>query len=95
MRLNLLPAAREDLLDLWTFGIGRWGEARADSYVQDMYAAIELLAENPEMAQRADFPDNNVRRLVVGSHVVFYRIDAETIDILRVLHRSRDAGRWL
>lgn len=95
MQVKLLPAARSDLFDLWNFGIERFGEARADQFIFDLYAALDLLADNPEMAQRSDDIRHGTRRLVIGPYVALYLIEERAIKVVRVLHTSRDAGRWV
>ena len=95
MQVTLLPAARKDLFDLWNFGIERFGEARADQFILDLYDALDLLAANPEMAQRSDDLRQGTGRLLIGPYVAFYQIVSDTIEVIRVLHSSRDAGRWL
>jgi toxin ParE1/3/4 len=95
MRVVLLPAAREDLEELWNFGVERWGEAKADAYLLGIYAAVERLGENPRIAPAAQDLGRRVRRLVCGSHAVFYRVGEDVIDVIRVLHQSADAGRWV
>lgn len=95
MRVKLLPRAVKDIKSLWDFGCDTWGIVQADAYTDRIDAAIRALAENPTKAPVADHVGPGLRRLVSGSHAVFYRINGQTIELIRVLHASRDAGRWL
>lgn len=94
MRITVLPAARDDLRDIWRFGARMWGEVQADRYSDVLNAAIEGLGVHPFMGPTAAEVCPGLRRLVVRSHVVFYRVEAEVLRVVRVLHGSRDAGRW-
>ncbi|MGQ0567741.1 MAG: type II toxin-antitoxin system RelE/ParE family toxin [Gemmobacter sp.] len=95
MRIVVLPAAREDLRDIWRFGAQTWGEGQADRYADLLDAAIRGLALQPFTGPSAEDVSPGLRRLVARSHVVFYRVDKQVVRIIRVLHQSRDAARWL
>src|SRR3546814_17814161 len=64
-------------------------------YVGDLRRAIERLAvdglRRPEEAEL--FP--GLRRARSGHHFIFYLIDDERVDVIRVLHERRDAMRQL
>ena len=95
MRIIVLPAARDDPRDIWRFGVITWGEAQADRYSDTLDAAINGLDVLPYRGPAADEVSQGLRRLVVRSHVVFYRVEGEAVRVVRVLHGSRDAGRWV
>ena len=46
-RLSL--QAEQDLFDIFTDGIQKWGENKATQYAQQLHDCCELLAQNPEM----------------------------------------------
>ena len=35
------------------------------------------------------------RKAAVGSHVMFYRVCADVVEIIRILHRSMDVDRHI
>jgi toxin ParE1/3/4 len=41
----------------------------------------------------ADEVQAGLRRALAGSHVVFFREDAEAVTVVRVLHQRMDVGR--
>ncbi len=47
MRIDLFPAAREDLREIWRFGALNWSIGQADRYSDELDAAISSLTENP------------------------------------------------
>ena len=95
MNVILLAAAREDLTEIWTFGAIEWSMSRADAYFGMLMAAIGRLGDHPLMAPPAAGLGPGYRRLVVRAHVVFYRVEGDVVEVVRVLHQSRDAGRWV
>ena len=95
MKIRISRAARGDLKDIWRFGADRWSIERADRYGVELMEAIGRLALNPFLAPVALGLDEGTRRLVSGSHVVIYVVRGEVLDVQRVLHQSRDAGRWV
>jgi toxin ParE1/3/4 len=95
MQVVLLPAAREDLRDIWLYGVTRWSMAQADRYSDALDGAIGLLAMNPFLAAPAETVGPGLRRLLFESHAVFYRVEGDVVEVVRVLHQSRDAGVWV
>jgi toxin ParE1/3/4 len=95
MRLDVSQAARADLMEIHAYSRRMWGIARATAYLGGLREALRSLARGDASGQRADDVTADLRRLVVGSHVVWFRIEDESLRIIRVLHQSRDAGRWL
>lgn len=87
------PEAEVDIEDAADYTIAQWGREQARQYVGDLRRAIERLALNglryPEEAEV--FP--GLRRMRSGHHFIFYLIDDERVDVVRVLHERRDVKR--
>lgn len=90
-RINYSNPAREDLEDISIYGIKQWGEARAHSYLSDLYAAIELLADHPELGVECTGFRSQTRKLAVREHLVYYRPIGKHILVLRVVHQRMDS----
>ena len=95
MRLDLSQAARADLIEIHAYSRQTWGPVRATTYLNALREATRSLARGDLSGQRADDVASGLRRLVVGSHVIWFRVEGEVLRIIRVLHGSRDAGRWV
>lgn len=91
----LRPEAEVDIEVIADYTIAQWGIEQARHYVDDLRRAIERLAvdglRRPEAAEL--FP--GLRRARSGHHFIFYLIDDERVDVIRVLHERRDAMRQL
>ncbi|KVL25424.1 plasmid stabilization protein ParE [Burkholderia territorii] len=92
--VRLTPLAETDLEDIWSYTVERWSLEQAERYVRDLAAAFERLARG-EWLGRPSRAGVGYRRYTVGSHVVFYRETADTLDVIRVLHQRMDVDRHL
>ncbi|UAB77317.1 type II toxin-antitoxin system RelE/ParE family toxin [Erythrobacter sp. SCSIO 43205] len=88
-------AAKRDLSQLGAQSAREWGARRTRGYLLDLDAKIQKLAENPMLGHEAGLGRAGVRRMNSGRHAVFYVVGEERIEIVRILHVSRDAGRWV
>ncbi len=89
------PEAEVDIEVIADYTIEHWGVDQARHYVGDLRCAIERLAvDGLRRAEEAElFP--GLRRARSGYHFIFYLIDDERVDVIRVLHERRDAIRQL
>ncbi|KUY87676.1 MULTISPECIES: type II toxin-antitoxin system RelE/ParE family toxin [Burkholderia] len=92
--VRLTPLAEADLEDIWIYTFDRWSLEQAERYVGDLVMAFERLARR-EWVGRPSRAGEGYWRYLVGSHVVFYRETAETLDVIRVLHQRMDVDRHL
>jgi toxin ParE1/3/4 len=90
-RFVLSPAAQADLEDIWDYSAARWSIAQAETYVRAIAAACEALVAGHRNGQRIDDIRPGYMKLLVGSHVLFFRqTEAGDIDIVRILHQRMD-----
>ena len=90
----LSPLAEQDLEAIYLYTLRTWSREQALSYHSDLVAAFEGLAAGTKRGRPAIIRDAYLK-LPVGSHMVFFRIAHDTIEIIRVLHQSMDAPRHL
>lgn len=85
------PLAREDLKEIGRY-IARESQnlAVALRFLDSIEQKLQLYATQPEMGQRRPDLGHDVRHFPVGDYVVFYRPMEAGIEVLRVLHGSRD-----
>ena len=90
MRITWHRRARQDLQHIRTH-IAEDNPQAAQSVAQRIRQAVDRLADQPGMGRIGRAPDT--RELVITStpYIAAYRVVADTIVILRVLHGSR---RW-
>ncbi len=90
MKLRYTNQAKADIESLYKY-IARDDPDTAQGVVERVTAMIEYLPENPALGQRGRAPGSLELLVPSVPFVVVYRIGAENIDILAIIHRSR---RW-
>ena len=91
----LSPAARADVEQIWDYTVRNWGEAQAERYTRDIRDACEALGDGTLSGRSAEDIRAGYRKAAVGSHVMFYRVRADVVEVVRILHRSMDVGRHI
>lgn len=83
------PLARSDLAEIWDY-IADDNESRADAFVDLIDHKFQELALQPNMGRSRDELTEGLRSFPVGKYVIFYRVMPGGVEIIRVLHGSRD-----
>jgi toxin ParE1/3/4 len=91
----LSPRARADIEDIWSYTAEKWGDAQAESYIRSLKHGIETIARDPNRGRPCDDLRPGYRKFAVGSHILFFRLMGEDIDVVRVLHQSMDFEQHL
>jgi len=91
----LSPRAQTDLNEIWDYTVDRWGLEQAESYVRQLWERIESLATHPAIGQECSHIRPGYHKIPCGSHVLFYRLTAEGIDVVRILHERMDFERHI
>ena len=89
-RFNLTPRGKRDLHSIWDYTYRVWGEQQADKYVSALYQRFEWLAEQPTIGKSRPDIKTGYYCYLQGSHVIFYTLNQDSINIIGVLHKSMD-----
>ncbi|MBM9593995.1 type II toxin-antitoxin system RelE/ParE family toxin [Roseitranquillus sediminis] len=90
LRLELTPAARQDLEAIWDYSARTWFAAQAAHYLRGLQVLLRTLQAFPELArERTEFTPP-VRLHAYRRHLVVYRIEADALIVLRILHARRN-----
>jgi toxin ParE1/3/4 len=84
------PEAQTDLADIWSYYRETAGPQLADSRLRAISSACLLLEEHPLAGRAREEIRPGLPSVLVGPHVVFYRVMGETAQIVRVLDGRRD-----
>ena len=90
MRLRFLPEAIADLVAVRDH-VATYRPDRAGPLVDRLIDRVRLLAEHPDAGERLPRLCPGIRRLTEAP----YRIEAEEVRIVRILHGARRIGRRL
>jgi toxin ParE1/3/4 len=91
-RVTRRPQAVVDILEIWDY-IAEDSVAAADRWVDRLDEKLQLWATQPQMGRVRDELNPGIRSLAFGHYVVFYEPLPDGIDVVRVLHGSRDIDR--
>ncbi|MEM8692503.1 MAG: type II toxin-antitoxin system RelE/ParE family toxin [Pseudomonadota bacterium] len=96
MTARYSPAAQQDLVDIWEYSLETWGETQAVRYLRDLTQACDEVAAVVRHTQDAEEIRIQYRKFLIGSHVVFCRPgENNQLEMIRILHQSRDVDRHL
>ena len=91
----LAEAAKNDLQEIYDFGIYKFGYAQATKYLEGLQDYFDALTKNPDIGKQRDEIKAGLYSLPHVSHVIFYRILPDRIRIVRVLHGRSDIPKHL
>jgi toxin ParE1/3/4 len=95
MAYRLSPAAQSDVADIWDYTAEKWGTEQAEAYVRRIHRAVQAVAADHWLGRSCDEIRPGYWKYMVGSHLLFYRIDQNGIDVVRILHSQMDFERHL
>ena len=81
--------AENDLIDIWLY-IAVENPGAADRLLDRIELRTQLLATQPFSGVARDDLGSDLREVVIGNYIVFYRLEEDGIVVLRVLHGKRD-----
>ena len=93
--LRLTPAALRDLEGIWRYTAQQWGDSQAARYLDLLNDAFLAIAQSPRSAPGCEHIRAGYRRQLVEHHAVYFRLEAGTVIVVRVLHERMDAQRHL
>ena len=88
-RITRRPEAEADVIDIWGF-IAEDSIPEADRWVDRLDERVQLWATQPMIGRARDELAPGLRSMAFGRYIVFFEPIHDGIDIVRVLHGSRD-----
>jgi toxin ParE1/3/4 len=83
------PRALADLVEIWVY-IADDSPERADAFVDLVDSKFQALSRRPGLGRCRPELAPDIRSFTVGRYVVFYLPLSRGIEVVRVLHGSRD-----
>jgi toxin ParE1/3/4 len=84
-------SAEEDLEEIWDY-IARDSAFHAERFIRYIDERLQYLAANPLIGRPRSELGADLRGFLVKHLVIFYRTRQDGIEIVRILHSSRDIG---
>jgi toxin ParE1/3/4 len=94
-QLIISPATRDDLKDIYQFGLRNWGQHQSSRYLNHLKEQFWTLTTQPFLGIERPELLRDMQSFPVESHVVFYRVQAIRLEIVRVLHGRQDPARHI
>lgn len=93
MKLVLTEAALEDLRSIRAYTLETWGSEQESAYLRRMWSRFRSIRENPELFRSRDDLFPGCRIAPEGRHVILFRFEGESLQVVRVLHAAMDFKR--
>jgi len=87
---RLTQRARADLIDIYDFTEGKFGVYQAEAYYAGLVRSFGLLADFPRIGQTVDELAAGYRRFRFQSHLIFYSVQPDCVEIRAVVHAAQD-----
>ncbi len=95
LQLRFSPKAEADLEDIWLHTLENWGQAQANEYLLSLDRTLELLCTHPLLGASIQHVRPGYRRMPMTSHIIIYRVTAESLEIIRILQKSMDVDGYI
>lgn len=82
--------AISDIEEIWFYTAQKWSVEQADRYYNLIFDEINFICKNSNAGKSMEHVRKNYRASKVKSHLIFYRIQNNTIEIIRILHERMD-----
>jgi len=93
--MNSLPyviskKALADLNDIWYYTVEKWSVDQANRYYDLIFEEIGYICKRPHSGKSMDDIRKGYRVSKVKSHLIFYKVVNDIVEIIRILHQRMD-----
>jgi toxin ParE1/3/4 len=90
MNYKFSSKAQSDLINIWEFTLENWSIDQADRYYNLIIDKVKDICKKPDLGRSYNHVRQNYWGVNVKSHIVFYKIGKEEIEVIRILHQRMD-----
>lgn len=87
--------AVSDLEEIWLYTVEKWSVDQADRYYNLIFDEIHYVCKNRNASNPMEHVRKGYRASKVKSHLIFYRIRNNTVEVIRILHEQMDIEKRL
>jgi len=88
IEIRLSRRAESDLYKIQAYTVSQFGTEQADRYLLNIEEAFTILLNHPKAGKPADDIRKDYRMLGIASHIIYYRLNGEFLDIVAILHQK-------
>jgi len=85
---RLSNEAKNDLIRIHQYGVKKFGLAQADKYFHAFFECFDTIAQRPFSFESVDYIKKGYRRSVCGVDIIYFRIEAGTVEIMAIIGRQ-------
>ena len=82
--------AVSDLEEIWLYTVEKWSAEQADRYYNLIFDEINYICKNNTAGKSMGHVRKGYRASKVKSHLIFYRVINDTVEVIRILHEQMD-----
>ncbi len=94
-RFRLTPRAGADIEAIANYTNETWGHTQLETYLMGLNSRFQWLADNPLAGRERNDVHPGYRSYPEGSHVIFYMVSDDHVDVIGIPHKSMDIGDHL
>jgi len=87
---SISKKAVSDLEEIWLYTVEHWSVEQADRYYNLIFDEIAYICKNEDAGKSIEHIRKGYRAAKVKSHLIFYKISNDVIEIVRILHERMD-----
>ena len=95
MNLILSPSAIRDLQEISDYTLQTWGAEQEDRYLKGLWGKLAEIQSNPDSCRLREDLAKGCRSARHEKHVIFFSIQGQTLQVIRILHGTMDFNRHL
>ncbi len=85
---KLSNAAKEDMIRIHQFGMYKFGETQAHSYIDSIFQHFKMITQRPTAFEAVDHIKVGYRRCVCGSDSIFYRVEHDVVEVMAIIGKQ-------
>ncbi|HMV15758.1 MAG: type II toxin-antitoxin system RelE/ParE family toxin [Chitinophagales bacterium] len=90
MKYKISIEAQKDIENIWLYTFETWSVEQADRYYNLILDEIEYIALHPNAGKDYSHVRKGYYRSEIKSHFIFYKINLQVVEIIRILHQQMD-----
>ena len=94
-RYIISKKAVADLEAIWLYTVNHWPVEQADRYYNLIFDEIAYICKNENAGKSLDHVRKGYKTSKVKSHLIFYKISKDIIEIVRILRERMDTENRL
>jgi toxin ParE1/3/4 len=79
-----------DLEAIWFYTVEKWSVEQADRYYNLIFEELNYICKNSTAGKSMEHVRKGYLFSKVKSHLIFYKISNDTIEVIRILHERMD-----